>query len=140
MDLEQIRAYRNDRSAFSRKMGIVTTEIRAGYARAVKTIGDDDTNPVDRCHGAVLFALADIVCGSAAVSHGTEAVTMNASYNFLRACKAGDTITAEAHEVKHGSTISVYNATLTDQDGHLVGSATTHFYNLKSPLNIPPDE
>ena len=134
MDLEQIRAYRNDRSAFSRKMEIVTTEIREGYARAVKTIGTDDTNPVGRCQGGVLFTLADIACGSAAVSHGTKAVTMNASYNFLRGCRPGDVITAEAREVKRGTTVSVYDAVLTDQKGQLVGTATMHYYDLKEPL------
>lgn len=135
MELDHIRTYRNDRSAFTQKMGILTTEIREGYARAVKTVGTDDTNPVGRCHGAVLFALADIACGSAAVSHGTKAVTMNASYNFLRGCKPGDVITAEAREVKRGATISVYDATLTDQEGRLVGTATMHYYDLKEPLD-----
>ena len=59
MDYGEIAKYRNNRSRFARKMGIYVEEIREGYARAVKTIQEDDTNPLGRAHGAVLFALAD---------------------------------------------------------------------------------
>lgn len=136
MDYQEIVRYRNNRSAYAQKMGIVVQEIRKGYARAVKTIQEDDTNPVGRAHGAVLFALADITCGSAAVSYGEKSVTLNASYNFLRGCAPGDVITAEAREVKHGGTVSVFDVTLADQNGTLVGSATMNFFCLKEPLDL----
>ena len=136
MDYGEIARYRNNRSRFARKMGIWVEEIREGYAKAVKTIGEDDTNPVGRAHGAVLFALADTACGSAAVSRGYKCVTLNATYNFLRGGMVGDVITAEAREVKYGSTVSVYDVTLTDQNGTLVGSATMTFYCLKEPLDL----
>ena len=136
MDYGEIAKYRNNRSRFAQKMGIWVKEIREGYARAVKTIGEDDTIPVGRAHGAVLFALADIACGSAAVSHGYKCVTLNATYNFLRGGMAGDTVTAEAREVKYGNTVSVYDVTLTDQNGTLVGTATMTFYCLKEPLDL----
>ena len=136
MDYGEIAKYRNNRSRFAQKMGIWVEEIREGYAKAVKTIGEDDTNPVGRAHGAVLFALADTACGSAAASYGFQSVTLNASYNFLRGAAVGDVITAEAREVKHGATISVYDTLLTDQSGKPVGSATMTFYTLDKPLDL----
>ena len=136
MDYGEIAKYRNNRSRFAQKMGIWVEEIREGYAKAVKTISEDDTNPVGRAHGAVLFALAAIACGSAAVSHGYKCVTLNATYNFLRGGMAGDTVTAEAREIKYGNTVSVYDVTLTDQNGTLVGTATMTFYCLKEPLDL----
>ena len=51
-------------------------------------------------------------------------------------CGTAATITAEAREVKYGSTVSVYDVTLTDQNGMLVGSATMTFYCLKEPLDL----
>jgi acyl-CoA thioesterase len=136
MDYQKVTEYRNRRSAFAQRMGIVVEEIREGYARAVKTVTAEDTNPLGRAHGAVLFAVADIACGSAAAAYGRKAVTLNASYNFLRGCSVGDRVTAEAREVKHGATISVYDAVVTDQNGKPVGSATMTFYTLDEPLDL----
>ena len=136
MDYEKITLFRNKRSAFAQRMGIVVEDIQEGYARAVKTITEEDTNPLGRAHGAVLFAVADTACGSAAASYGKKSVTLNATYHFLRGGAVGDHIIAEAREVKHGSTISVYDAQLKDQEGRLVGSATMTFYTLDEPLDL----
>lgn len=136
MDYEKIRDFRNRRSAFAQRIGIEVEELREGYARAVKTITEEDTNPLGRAHGAVLFAVADTACGSAACSYGRKAVTLNATYHFLRGGAVGDRVTAEAREVKHGATISVYDAVVADQNGRLVGSATMSFYTLDEPLDL----
>lgn len=136
MDYQKITEYRNERSPYVKRSGIVVEEIREGYARAVKTIQPEDTNHLGGAHGAVLFALADTACGSAAASHGYKAVTLNASYNFLHGCSAGDRITAQAQEIKRGSTVSVYEVLLTRQDGTAVGNASMSFYNLKQPLEL----
>lgn len=69
---------------------------RPGYARAVKDITAEDANPVGVAHGGCYFSLADTACGSAMASHGYYAVTVNASYNFLRSAKLGDHLVAEA--------------------------------------------
>ena len=136
MDYQKIKNFRNDRSPFAHRMGIVVEQVGPGYARTVKTITEEDLNPLGRAHGAVLFAVADTACGSAAASYGFQAVTLNASYNFLRGAAVGDVITAEAREVKHGATISVYDALLSDQSGKPVGSAAMTFYTLDKPLDL----
>lgn len=136
MDYQKIVAFRNLRSPFVQRMGIEVEDIQEGYARAVKTIREEDTNPLGVAHGAVLFAVADTACGSAAASYGRKSVTLNAAYQFLRSGAVGDRITAEAREVKHGSTISVYDAVVKDQEGRLVGSATMTFYTLDQPLDL----
>ena len=136
MDYQQIKNFRNEKSSFAAKLGIVVEEVRQGYARAVKTIRSDDTNPLGRAHGASLFAIADTACGSAAASYGFQSVTLNANYNFISGASAGDCITAEARETKHGKTISVYDVTLIDQNEKLVGTATMTFYSLGLPLPL----
>lgn len=136
MDFQKLTAYRNSENHFTARLGIVVEEIGPGWARVTKTVTPEDLNPVGRAHGGCLFAMADTACGSAAVSHGYLTVTLSASYNFLRAGMVGDRITALAREVKHGATISVYDAALTNQNGELVGTASMNFFTLKEKLEL----
>lgn len=136
MDYQKIKDFRNNRSRFAQRLGIVVEQVGSGYARAVKTITEEDLNPLARAHGGVLFAVADTACGSAAASYGYQSVTLNASYSFLWGGSAGDVVTAEAKEIKHGKTVSVYEALVTNQNGRLLGSATMTFYTLDKPLDL----
>ena len=52
-------------------------------------------------------------------SHGYYAVTVNASYNFLRSAKLGDHLLAEARETKPGRTLCFYEVEIRDQAGTL---------------------
>ncbi len=99
MDCEQLRAYRNARNPFGKRLGIYVEELRPGYARVVKTVTEEDLNPVNIPHGGVYFSMADTACGSAVAAHENVAVTINCSFSFLKSAKAGDTLTAEAREL-----------------------------------------
>ena len=136
MELSEILEYRNSRNRFCKKLGITVTELSPGYAKTVKTITEDDLNPVDIAHGGVYFTMADNATGSAVAAYGEKAVTLNAQYNYMRSAKAGDVLTAEAREVKHGGTVSVCDVRITDQNGTLMGTGTFTFYNLKQPLDL----
>jgi len=131
MDYQKLADYRNAHNPFAAKLGIVVEEIGPGWARVVKTIREDDLNPVGRAHGGCFFSMADAACGSAVASRGRTAVTLSANYNFLRGGSVGDVITACAHEVKGGGTICVYEADLRNQEDVLVGNATLTFCILK---------
>ena len=104
MDYKKLRDTRNSSNPFAQRLGIFVEEIGPGYARAVKDITAEDANPVGVAHGGCYFSLADTACGSAMASHGYYAVTVNASYNFLRSAKLGDHLVAEARETKPGRT------------------------------------
>ena len=127
MDMQKILEYRNARNRFCQRVGITVTELSPGYAKVVKAVTEDDLNP---------FSMADNAAGSAMAAYGEQAVTLNAQYNFMRAAKAGDVLTAEAREAKHGGTVCVFDIRITDQDGNLDGTGTFTFYNLKKPLKI----
>lgn len=94
MDYKKLRDTRNSSNPFAQRLGIFVEEIGPGYARAVKDITAEDANPVGVAHGGCYFSLADTACGSAMASHGYYAVTVNASYNFLRSAKLGDHLVA----------------------------------------------
>lgn len=133
---ENLKTFRQDRNRFCNKIGTTVEEIRLGYAKAIKTITEDDLNPIGYPHGGVYFTMADHAAGTAMASHGYQAVTVSANYNFFRAANIGDTLTAEAREIKYGKTISVYDVTVTDQDGILLGSGSFTFYRLEQKIEF----
>lgn len=136
MDFQKMVEYRNDHNPYARRLGILVQEIRCGYARVTKTITKEDLNPVERPHGGVYFSLADTACGSAVISRGYAAVTLNANFNFFRSANLGDILTAEAQEVKNGATICVYETQVKNQDGVLLGGGTFTFYKLDQPIGL----
>lgn len=135
-DLQRVLEYRNRSNRFCQRLGMVVTELSLGYAKVVKTVTEEDLNPVGTAHGGLFFSMADNAAGSAMATYGNKDVTLNAQYNFIRPAKPGDTLTAEARESKHGSTICVYDIQITNQDGKLVGTGTFTFYSLKQPLDM----
>ena len=118
------------------RLGIFVEEIGPGYARAVKDITAEDANPVGVAHGGCYFSLADTACGSAMASHGYYAVTVNASYNFLRSAKLGDHLVAEARETKPGRTLCFYEVEIRDQAGTLLGNGSFTFYKLDREIPL----
>lgn len=134
MDYEKIRAFRNANNPYVLRQGVLVEEIGPGCARVTKTVEADDVNPVGVPHGGVYFTLADTACGSAAASYGTMAVTVDASYHFLRSARVGDTLTAEARTVKSGKSLCVLDVRITDAEGVLLGTGTFTFYRLDQKL------
>lgn len=136
MDFQKIAEYRNTHNPFASRIGIVVEEIRLGYARAVKSIGPEDLNPSGVAHGGCYFSLADVTCGSAMASHGYRALTANAEYHFFHSAKAGDTLTAEAQEIKYGQSLCVYSVRLTDQRQTLLGTGTFTFFKSEELIEL----
>ena len=136
---EQIRAYRNEKNSFGKRLGIYVEELRPGYARAVKTVTEEDLNPVGVPHGGVYFSLADTACGSAATAYGTACVTINCSFSFLKSARAGDRLTAEARELQGGRSICVLEARVTGERGELLAVGTFTFRRLDKQIPLPPE-
>ena len=70
MDMQKILEYRNARNRFCQRIGITVTELSPGYAKVVKTVTEDDLNPVDVAHGGLFFSMADNAAGSAMAAYG----------------------------------------------------------------------
>ena len=135
MDYQEMVQFRNTHNPYAQNLGIHVEEIRQGYARTTKTVTEEDTNIAGMAHGGLFFTIGDTTAGSALSSYGRRAVTMNASFNYLRGAKPGETLTGEATEVKHGETICVYDVDIRNQDGVLTSTGTFSFYLLNEPLN-----
>lgn len=136
MDYQKMVEYRNVRNPYVQRQGVQVEKISQGYARATKTVTPEDANPLGVPHGGVYFTVADTACGSAMASYGYKAVTMNANYNFFRSANIGDLLTAEAREVKHGQTVSVFDVRITGPNGTLLGEGTFTFYQLPEKLDF----
>lgn len=134
MDYEQIRAFRNEKNFFGRRLGIYVEELRPGYARAVKTGTEEDLNPLQVPHGGVYFTLADTACGSAMAARGF-AVTIDCSFHFLKSAKVGEKLTAEAHELRSGRSVCVLEARVTGEDGELLAMGVFTFRRLDEHAN-----
>ncbi len=136
MDLKKLAEFRNANNPFAALLGIRVEEIGQGTARVTLHLEDKHFNPVGVPHGGVYFSMADTACGAAMASHGYYAVTVNASYDFFRSGRPGDTLTAAATEIKGGRTLCVYSVRITDQEGTLLGTGTFTFYKLDRKIEL----
>ncbi|WP_297311357.1 PaaI family thioesterase [uncultured Oscillibacter sp.] len=130
MDYERLRAFRNERNPFPRRLGIYVEELRPGYARAVKTVTEEDLNPIQVTHGGVYYTLADTACGSVMAAYGTMAVTINSAFSFLKSAQAGERLTAEARELPGGRSVCVLEVRVTGGEGELFATGTFTFRRL----------
>ena len=136
MDYERLRAFRNERNPFPRRLGIYVEELRPGYARAVKTVTEEDLNPIQVTHGGVYYTLADTACGSVMAAYGTMAVTINSAFSFLKSAQAGERLTAEARELPGGRSVCVLEVRVTGEAGTLFAVGTFTFRRLDKPIPL----
>ena len=134
MDYEALRRIRNEQNSFGNLVGVRIEEIREGYARSVLDVRADLSNPIGSLHGGVLFTIADITGGSAAVSHGEQVTTVDADIRYLRPGIGVKRIVCEAEEIKKGKTLFVYRIDVRDQDGTLLTAGTFTYMSLSKKI------
>lgn len=136
MDYEALRRIRNEQNSFGNFVGVRIEEIREGYARSVLDVRADLSNPIGSLHGGVLFTIADITGGSAAVSHGEQVTTVDADIRYLRPGIGVKRIVCEAEEIKKGKTLFVYRIDVRDQDGTLLTAGTFTYMSLRKKIEF----
>ncbi len=108
-----------DRAA--QALGIMIEEAREGYARLKMPIREDMINGHDTVHGGVTFTLADTAFAFACNSRNVAHVALQASISFTAPGKLGDVLYAEGREVTLKGRTGVYDITVTNGEGGLVG-------------------
>lgn len=136
MDYNKLIEHRNNSNGFARLMGIVTEEIREGYARARLTVKPEFMNPIGSVHGGCIFTLADVVGGSAAASHGNLITTISADINYLKAAINVKELTAVASELKYVKNILVYEVNIFDESNNLLAKATLSYFNMNKTIEL----
>jgi acyl-CoA thioesterase len=125
------RFFRGDR--FARGAGIRLEEVRPGYARARMMAGTRHLNAVAVVQGGVIFTLADFTFAACSNSHGTVAVAVNVSIQFVRAGRRGRLV-AEAREVALSPKLSSVEVKVVDGKGELVALFTGLAYRKRETL------
>lgn len=103
----------HDHDQAARQLGIELTEAGPGTATARMTVRDDMLNGAEKCHGGVIFTLADTAFQSACNSHGRLTVSSSASIQFVRAASVGDELTAVCVERFRNRSGGGYDVTVT---------------------------
>lgn len=116
---------RRDRA--SAALGMAVERDEPGEAVVSMRVRDDMTNGFAITHGGMVFALADtafaMACnGADPGSAGDPAVTVaaGADISFLKATRAGQTLTAHARRVAVTGRSGLYDVTVTDETGDVV--------------------
>ena len=133
--MEKIKRFFSEKDAFARQCGIELLDVGKGTARARVEIGAEHLNGVGLAHGGIIFTLADYVFAVASNSHGTVAVAINASINYLKAARQG-VLYAKATEISCGRKIASYNINVADEADELIATFNGMVYRKGVQLDL----
>lgn len=135
MDLEKYREYFNGHDMFSVNSGMKLMEIREGYSRVEMTIDENCMNYMGSMHGGLLYTMADVAAGTAAVSYGRQVVTLNAFVDYIKPAFSGRII-AEGKVISNGKTIVRCDVDIHDGEGTVYCRANVSMYNTGKDVEI----
>lgn len=137
MEFQKLIDFRNGFPGFTKEMGMIVTEVKAGYARVEMELDSRSYNPIGSTHGGVIFAIADTAGGVAASSRGSYVTTMDGSINYLNAAMQGTKkLIATTREIKAGKNILVYDVTVSDETGRVIAETRMSYFSLHKPIEL----
>ena len=122
---------------FARSLGIELIEAGPGTSVVAMTVREEMLNSHETAHGGVVFSLADAAFAAASNSHGSLAVALEISINYVAPATLGDRLVAEAREESLGRRIGVYRLKVTKKDGTLVAIAQATAYRKQTSVEAP---
>ena len=134
MDYNKLKEFRNSSLGLIKELGLQVVEVSAGYARIEMDIDERHVNPIGSVHGGAIFALADSVGGTAAISRGSLVTTAAGSINYLNPAINVKKLTADTRELKAGKNILVYDVAIRDESGQAIAEASMTYYSLHKPF------
>jgi acyl-CoA thioesterase len=105
--------------AFGKYIGVEMLGVQQGRAQARLRIQQQHLNRHGILHGAVLFALADLVLAAASNSYGPAAVAIQATISYLKAISNG-VVFAEAEELSRNAVLGCYAIRISSDAGDLL--------------------
>lgn len=131
---EKVRDRRNSLNFFARKLGITITKIDKNYAEGELPLDESFTNPQGSVQGGAMFTLADAVGGAAAGCDGRRIATVDASFHYLKPGLHTSLLKAKTRLVKAGSTLSVLDVSVYDQDDALLSEGMFTYFIMKTSI------
>lgn len=109
---------RRDRA--SAALGMVVERDEPGEAVVSMRVRENMTNGFEITHGGMVFAVADTAFAIACNESDDVTVAAGADIAFLKATRAGQTLTAHARRRALSGRAGLYDVTVTDETGDVV--------------------
>lgn len=135
----QRRMLQNDRA--SAALGMVVERDEPGEAIVSMRVREDMTNGFAITHGGMVFALADTAFAMACNEDDGVTVASGADISFLKATRAGQTLTAHARRRTLSGRSGLYDVTITDETGDVVAEFRGRSFTTRRihPADATPD-
>jgi uncharacterized protein (TIGR00369 family) len=133
---ERVRDGRLPAPPMARLFGFEILEVGDGEVRFACTPDESTVNPMGIVHGGTLCTLLDTVAGCAlhtTLPAGVAYSTIEIKVSFLRALVPGTRLEAVGRLIRRGRTVAFAEGTVTDDQGRLVGTATTSLMIAGAP-------
>jgi acyl-CoA thioesterase len=119
---------------YARLLGIQLEELEQGRALVKLSLSAEDDNIFGATHGGAIFSLMDAAFELTVNSHGTVAVALNVSVNYISPVSAGETIYAEGKEVSRSNRISTCMIEVKGGDGRIIATCQAMAYRKREKL------
>ncbi|MGA9099392.1 MAG: PaaI family thioesterase [Methanotrichaceae archaeon] len=123
-----------EKEPYARLLGIQLEELEQGRALVKMNLSEDFNNIFGATHGGTIFSLMDAAFELTVNSHGTVAVALNVSVNYINPVSAGETIYAEGMEVSRSNRISTCKIDVKGGDGRVIATCQAMAYRKKDKL------
>jgi acyl-CoA thioesterase len=131
--MDAIKDFFSTHDRFARHNGIVLLEAGEGMAVASMKIEPYHFNGAGTVHGGAIFTLADFAFAVASNSHGTLAMGISTSVNFVKAPLRG-TLFARASEQSINTKLASYSVIVSDDENNTVAMFQGMVYRKKESL------
>lgn len=118
----------------SQWVGMELAHVEEGHAKVELTVAPHHTNGLGKCHGGVIFALADSAFAFACNSRNQATVAQHNSITYLAPGNLGDRLTASAGEVSLQGRSGVYDVEVRNQNGEMIARFTGLSRSVKGHL------
>jgi acyl-CoA thioesterase len=130
----RVAAAMYERDTATQALGIRVESVVPGEARLVMPVREDMLNGHAICHGGFIFTLADSAFAYACNSYNLNTVASGCSIDFIAPARAGDVLTAQAHERELSGRTGVYDVEVANQRGETIALFRGKSYRIKGHL------
>jgi acyl-CoA thioesterase len=122
------------RDTATQALGIRVEGVVPGESRLAMPVREDMLNGHAICHGGFIFTLADSAFAYACNSYNLNTVASGCTIDFVAPARAGDVLTAQAHERELSGRTGVYDVEVANQRGETVALFRGKSYRIKGHL------
>ncbi len=127
------------RDTATQALGIRIVRVAPGFAELAMRVRADMLNGHEICHGGFIFTLADSAFAYACNSYNLNTVASGCAIEFTAPARAGEILTARAHERQLAGRTGVYDVEVANERGETVALFRGKSYRIKGHLIEVPE-